>query len=280
MKSKLYRDIVLKHMSDYKSNFLGITEKGIYRNSPNNYGHILPKHNTIHDIPIYNLLPTINITNYRLQNSNIQYHQFAHHLNSSQLMCINFFLPMIEDTILLNIIRQAANINISDNAKIKDAEFEKVVPFKDNTNFDFYLNLSTGENIYFEIKYTEQEFGGNCFNNGILKNKYDDKYNNYYAKELKNSVIGLISKDDFFKDYQINRNLAYIRNTNDYVVFILPFDSEDLLNEVTAVKNKYKNISNQVKIVDWTSLCNIALLESKNSILHQHFKLFKEKYII
>lgn len=189
-------------------------------------------------------------------------------------------MPIVENNILVNIINKATNINISNNVKIEVAEFEKVFQHKDYTNFDFYLKLSTSENIYFEIKYTEQEFGGNCYENGVLKDKYEKKFSKYFINELHTSKIGLVDKYDFYKDYQINRNLTYIKTENDYVIFILPFDSEDLLKEVTCVINRYPNISNQVKLIDWTTLCEIALLESMDSILHQHFKLFKEKYIV
>ena len=185
------------------------------------------------------LLPTINVLDPKLQSQNIKYHQFTHHLNSSQLMCINFFLPIIDDNILLEFIRKATNINISNTAKIKEATFKKVFQNKDNTNFDFYLKLTTGEEIFFEIKYTEQEFGGNCFDKGVLKSKYVDKYNNYYAAQIKKSLISSISMNDFFKDYQINHNLSYIDSQNKYVIFILPFNSGDMLKELTTITNKY-----------------------------------------
>lgn len=84
-------------------------------------------------------------------------------------MCINFFLPIIKDRILLDILSSITTINLHNDGQIEIAEFEKTLKGKDYRNFEFYLKLSTGENIYFEIKYTEQGFGRNCFEKGKLK---------------------------------------------------------------------------------------------------------------
>lgn len=276
MKTKDYREKVIQHMENYKKNFLGITAKGVYKNSYSNYGHILPSTNG--EIPIYNLLPAIDIHEERLKK--IKYHQYAHHLNSSQLMCINFFLPLIEDNIFSKILKVATKVEFSSDAEIKEIEFEKSFKASDNTNFDLFLELSTGEKFYFEIKYTEQDFGGNCYVNGSLKGKYQNKYYDYYEKYLQDSLMDIKGKNDFFKNYQINRNLSYIKSDNDYVIFILPFDSEDLLSELKNIVSKNISLKNQVKIVDWSELCKIALAESRDTIFHQHFNLFKDKYII
>ncbi|WP_066894844.1 PGN_0703 family putative restriction endonuclease [Clostridium nigeriense] len=278
MRTKDYREIVIQHMESYKKNFLGITKRGIYKNSPKDYGHILPKTKEENGIPIYNLLPSIDIKDEILKE--IKYHEYAHHLNSSQLMCINFFLPITKDKILLKLLKQVTNLNFSSDSEIKEIAFEKSFSKRDSTNFDLYIEISTGEKIYLEIKYTEQDFGGNCYDNGILKEKYENKYNDYYEKCIQDSLMDIKGKEEFFRDYQINRNISYIKDKNDYVIFILPFDSEDLLNEVKNIVRKNISLENQVKIVDWKELCKIALRESKNTIFHQHFNLFKDKYII
>ena len=143
-----------------------------------------------------------------------------------------------------------------------------------------FIELSDGEKIYFEIKYTEQDFGGNCYENGMLKSKYKDKYDDYYKIYLQDLLMDIKEEEEFFRDYQINRNLSYIKNSSDFVVFILPFDSEDLLAKVKSAVSKNISLKNQVKIVDWKELCNIALRECENTIFYQHFNLFKQKYII
>lgn len=280
VKSKIYREKVLDHMSKYKKDFLGITQRGIYQNSPKDYGHILPKPMVLNEVPIFNLLPTIDVKNEVLNKQQIKYHQYAHHLNSSQLMCINFFLPIIKDKILLDILSSITTINLHDDMQTEVAEFEKTFKGKDDTNFDFYIKLSTGENIYFEIKYTELDFGGNCFEKGKLREQYEKKYNTFYKNELKGSLMNSISGEEFFKNYQINRNLSYIKNQNDYVVFIVPFDSEDLHKKLIDVVNKNTNIKSNIMIIDWKELCEVALEKSKDTMLHQHYRLFRDKYIV
>lgn len=276
MKTSLYREKVIDHLTRYKKEFLGVSEKGVYRNSNKDYGHILPI--TQSRIPGFNFLPTIRLDKEHVLST--KYHQYAHHLNSSQVMCMNFFLPLIDNpNILLKIIQEVTNINIREESQIKEVAFEKIVSNSDNTNFDFYIELTRGDKIYFEIKYTEQEFGGSCFDKGILREKYESKYKDYYLNYLETSLMETKDKEEFFKDYQINRNLSYIKSSNDYVVFIFPFDSENLYKEVDIALNKNNSIKSQVKILDWKDLCSTSLNLTRNTTLHQHYVLFENKYI-
>src|SRR5699024_10452286 len=92
----------------------------------------------------------------------LPYHQYACHLNSSQVLCICFFKKFFEEAsyegLLLSILR-TAGLSIPKNVCIVNACFEYEPSPKERTNFDFYLELSDGRHISFEIKYTETEFG-------------------------------------------------------------------------------------------------------------------------
>ena len=97
-----------------------------------------------------------------LSEGEIKYHQGASHLNSSQVMCINFFKKFFEkeeyEGYLLAVL-QCCGISI-EGYKIENAVFEYEPDHEEGTNFDFYLILDDGKRISFECKYTETEFGG------------------------------------------------------------------------------------------------------------------------
>lgn len=93
------------------------------------------------------------LTNY-IETAKIHLYQDFHHLNSSQAVCLNFFYPFIEENqlpLLLDILHIK-------NEDIELSEFEKVISRAEGTNFDFYIKLKSGKQIFFEIKYTEDGF--------------------------------------------------------------------------------------------------------------------------
>ena len=96
-----------------------------------------------------------------LYETDIKYHKYASHMNSSQVMCISFFKKLFEksenEEILLELLRRTG-IEISKDAVIKDAVFEYEPDKSEGTNFDFYIGLTNGRKISMEIKYTEAAF--------------------------------------------------------------------------------------------------------------------------
>ena len=68
---------------NYKHNTLKLTKKGIYKNKQ--YEHILAIEDQNH-----NFMKNIKIP------PHIKLHIFHHHLNSSQVMYINYFAPFLE----------------------------------------------------------------------------------------------------------------------------------------------------------------------------------------
>ena len=60
-----------------------------------------------------------------------------------------------------------------------------------------------------------------------------------HLKELAND------KDKFYSNYQLYRNVSYIKGDKDYVVFLYPYDNDNLvkeMNEVKDLKNVYSLI--------------------------------------
>ena len=215
-----------------------------------------------------------------LPSLDIKYHRGASHMNSSQVMCISFFRMFFEkpeyENILLDILRDSG-IEIAAEDQIKAAAFEYEPCNKERTNFDFFILLHSGVKISFEIKYTESEFGGISpdKNNPC---KYDRKWNNIYKNMVSGCPFLAVGKEEFYENYQINRNITYA-GANDYVLFLTPAANHengiekgrkyiDKLNH-SHIKNLYwEEIIEKTK----TAVCGF-------SELRKYYEEFYDKYI-
>ncbi|MDP4127288.1 MAG: hypothetical protein Q8912_10120 [Bacillota bacterium] len=150
---------VKKHLEEYRRDRLNISGNGIYyyRGKEHSCEHILPK-----EIEEVNILEKYRVDFFTSEyRQGMKLHKYFHHLNSSQAMCINFFYPLIKDKMLdalLNLLGINGEIDYNPGCVC----FEKESDIENTgrrTNFDFYMQLDTGTKIYFEINYTENEFG-------------------------------------------------------------------------------------------------------------------------
>lgn len=273
-----YQQEIKLHFENNKEKlFKRKIEDGKWRNSEKKYPHILPK-----EEEILNLLPTYrnSLENYLNNNkSELKKHIYFHHLNSSQAMCLNFFFPLYEEKELDVILKLFGfeNEEVDYNQKCffeKESHIEKALANYRATNFDFYIQTKSAKKIYFEIKYTEQEFG---------KAKDDDihmnKFNNVYKNNLK-----IISKEYhqpniFFKNYQILRNLICI-SENSYVVFIYPSKNRKIKNQAESAKLHILNSDVKDNLINltWEDLIVFTEKNIKKVSLKNQFKDFKEKY--
>lgn len=169
-----------------------------------------------------------------LKNDGVEYdhfaspHRYAHHLNSSQVVCYEFFRNLITDEkrVTDTLVKCLDAMGIPGNQFIDGhAEFEWVPYKEENTNFDFFLEgTDPKKSIYFEIKYTEQGFG-TCRNDEDHKIKFDTIY-----KDMIDNCACLSKKptefnEEWRKNYQLFRNVLRITNNNwenEYVVFLFP----------------------------------------------------------
>lgn len=263
MDYKKFRGKVIDNLIKYKNK--NLTDKdGIYRNKP--YKHILPKE-----------LLKLNYLKMATPLDVKKLHTYAHHLNSSQIMCINFFSPIIENPkLLIDILNIHLPIKNTNKLEVK-AKFEYIPDKQKRTNFDFYIKLSSGENIYniyFEIKYTENGF------TSISKPKqdtarYEGAWKDFYKNQTDKSLhLKGITPSEFYGNYQINRNIAYIVNEKDYVCFVYPFDNNSLQQKMNEI-----SFANVLKI-DWHALCETAINATiVGSDYQKHYIEFKEKYL-
>jgi hypothetical protein len=256
--------LIKEHLADYKINVLNIIENGLWRNKK--YGHILPEILKERNILASNYYQSIID---EIKNKDIKLHQYFHHLNSSQALCFNLFHPLLVENYLFPIFNKV-NKKIEQNEIVEKYEFEYIADHRENTNFDLFLKTKNNINFYFEIKYTENEFGKE-----IKDEKHIQKYNTIYKNKLK--VFNNVNIDIFLQYYQIFRNLIY--NDNGYSIFVFPRDRIDLENSLNEVLNKYCNKKQQEHaIIIYIENIVESILDYDNQKIKDHYKLFMEKY--
>ena len=271
---------VKEHSGEYKRNILKISEDGTfnYRNEVHSYEYIL--HEDKKELNI--------IERYRIDFLSSQYykpetfHMYFHHLNSSQAMCINFFYPLIKENLLetiLNIIGVEGELNYStDNICFeKVSEFE--VHAKRKTNFDFYIKLNSDVEIYFEIKYTENEFGKT-----EPDKEHIDKFHETYVPLLKNNPSikeDFKTEEKFLDNYQIMRNISHIAK-NRYVIFIYPKDNIKVRRQALSARKEIieDGWENHFILFTWEDIieqikCNL----NHNELIEYYIKDFINKYL-
>lgn len=225
---------IKEHLGEYKKNTLNISENGTfnYKGEDLPYEHILSKNKKE-----LNIIEKYRTDFFKSDYNNINLHRYFHHLNSSQAMCINFFYPLIKEHLLesiLNIMDIKGEINYNSNNICFEKGSELETNAKRKTNFDFYIKLTSGIKIYFEIKYTENEFG---------KVKHDEehknKFNDIYMPLIKNNPAikdSFKTEDIFLNNYQIMRNIAHV-SEDSYVIFIYPKENQGIRKAALSARN-------------------------------------------
>ena len=195
-------------------------------------------------------------------------HRYAHHLNSSQVLCYNFFRPLIainnSPTDELIQLLEKQGIKISHSAI---CSFEYCPDREEKTQFDFHIQDGNIE-VYFEIKYTEYGFG-----KAEKDRKHEEKFVTIYEKYLNNQCC-LKCKPDFEEladHYQLYRNTIRITDSNKYVVLLYPEANKKVKEEAKGfveekIKEEYKH---NVLCLHWEDIVE------KNSDLYR--KYFADK---
>ena len=188
-------------------------------------------------------------------------HRYAHHLNSSQVACYEFFRPMIgSDRIILpKLVNALTAMGIPGQKYIgARADFEWTPYPEENTNFDFYIIQEQSDaKIYFEIKYTEQGFG--CCPND---ERHQAKFENIYQDIISNcACLSRIPDfdEDWRKNYQLFRNVLRVTKDNwenEYMIFLFPKENHIAKRQFVSFKEKYikDEFKNHVKGIFWEQM--------------------------
>ena len=170
-----------------------------------------------------------------------------------------------------------------ENEIAEDWEFDKILFPKEGTTFDFYLKLQSGRQIFFEIKYSEQEFRK-------VKSigKYRRKYEEFYKNRLQGKImLELNEYDALIKHYQLLRKISYADAAKNHLyIIICPKDNEKLIQEYNDVLEHVivPELHGKIRLQTWESLVTSfnQLLLSNNAplkLLH-HYSQFEDKYLL
>lgn len=262
------KNLIEPHLTKYKENVLKIKECGIWEKNNKEYSHILPKSEMKLNLIDEGYKDQLETTFAEVEKRK-QIHKAFSHLNSSQALCFNLFVPIIAEK-CFNFIDK----NISNNAKtefehIETESFEKPDNEKGKTNFDFFIQDET--KYFFEVKYTEAKFAGT-----EADEEHKKKYDDFYSCRLKEMGIEL-SREDFFEEYQLWRNICHAKD--DVVFFVFPKLRTDLEKAVVTAKEKCdKKCQDKIKILYVDDIVE-ELEIANNPKLQKHYTEFYEKYL-
>ena len=194
-------------------------------------------------------------------------HQYAHHLNSSQLLCMEFFSNLIDENLRANnslvlFMKKVFGIEIHEGAECQFEYTERRKPYMfklagkyeyEGTSFDFHIKDGDVE-VYFEIKFTENGFG---------KAKNDERHLEkvtQYKKLLSvhpNCEVGL---QEFLENYQLLRNVIRANNRNKSVIFITDANNEATNKGIKSFLKLFGKHEN-VKFITWQEIRKIFEVE-------------------
>lgn len=240
-----YRNVVIKHLEEWKKDHFPNVGDGIFRGKK--YAHILPltECSQVEAVENCNLMKDVD----KEYLQRIKVHQYAHHLNSSQILCVNFFGSLLGESVnygvwkakprLIEFVKQLVGIDLQvDKAKCQFEYLDGISKHKENTNFDFHISDGTYE-IFFEIKYTEDGFG-----KAKRDNRHETKFNKLYKPLLDNWLKPTEEKVDmvkFLDFYQIFRNIVR-SGEHKYVVFLYPEQNKICQKTVESFQEEFPKI--------------------------------------
>ena len=237
-------------------------------------------------------------------------HTLARHLNSSQVMCYNFFRPMISDVdtksrwrnvsgALVKFVKETLGVSITEKAvcqfEYEDSKtkktFKKYAKYKgrgENSQFDFFVQ--DGETkIFFEIKFTESSFGAwstsKISEHGIINHcAYVEKgykgmveRSPFLTQECKDTILSFNEekfadrRNPFNLQYQLFRN-ALKADANTYSVFIFPDANPKPQKEFKAFKNNLIDGQDHIIALKWEDLKSYMSPE----FFEKYIKIFEE----
>lgn len=267
-------DSICAHLAKYKVDALGISEDGIFtyrkRNVPK--AHIFPTRDR--DL---NILPEYRELFFASPYSKIKLHKFFHHLNSSQAMCINLFYPLIAES-ALGLVTRFLGIEPANNLQPcfeKKSEIEQAIR---RTSFDFHLRYEGSNDIYFEVKYSED---------GFATAKADDEHRDKFLK----TYLPLVERSTFLSEkcrdesfflghYQILRNFIHVASTS-YVILLFPSANSSVTLEAFEAYEKLLTDAGRARVMIVFLEEMVSFLEANCPVesLLNHYTMFRTKYL-
>lgn len=269
-----FRNKACEHLARYRKNHLGIEDEGVFlfRGREHRKGHILPRGSERR-----NLIDPYGVSFFSSEHRATKLHHFFHHLNSSQGLCINLFYPLIVEGRLELLARSLGSLmNLPIESKFeKESELEVAAR---RTSFDFHIRNSEGKEVFVEVKYTEDGFGG-AKDDEEHRNKFRDTYapllqkTKYLTEECKDPVF-------FLKNYQILRNLVHITQQSE-VRFLFPRANTKVARQAEKARENFLSESgrNKFRIIYLEDLVPQLIDACRGGKLDGYYESFAQKYL-
>ena len=232
MSRTAFQTEVYRFLSEYKHSFFPDAPDGTWHDY--SYGHIFIKEDAPNNILIqgssgFSIIPNQNSHKIVIDGHHpFSLHADWSHLNSSQVLCINYFYDFLFNPSKLSTFVHLLGIDL----KPLCGEFE--VNPGDGSSIDFVVHFDNGKILFCEIKYSESNFG-----TANTKEYGDDFYRNrkkrYYGKVI-------ITDFDYFKHYQIVRNICLATSGN-HTLFLYPDRNKSVANDLTRGLKAISNIN-------------------------------------
>jgi hypothetical protein len=270
-----FRDLACGHLSRYKVEALGVNENGIFRYR----GRSIPKS---HILPLdhrdANILERYRAQFFASDYARIKFHEYFHHLNSSQALCINFFYPLIAEN-RMDLFLSFLGVNSATGFKALFEKESDIEQAKRRTSFDFYAQLADAGNIFVEVKYTEAGFAS-AKKDEEHRKKFRETYLPLLAEKSSFLAPECMEESFFLDHYQVLRNLVHV-NDKDYVVLFFPSANARVAEESTHAMDYLLSDKGRkrLRIVFLEEI--VTFLEGKcaNNALDGYYQKFRTKYL-
>ena len=271
---RIFGEKIVAHMGRYKERVLRLAEQVDRKGFT--YDHILPeKHYELNFSPY--------IRERRIGSkylSKILWHRFSHHLNSSQVMGVNFMYPLIAHQEMEAFL---SSLSI-EGAPLYDPEhmtFKKQSPLEEplerKSCFDFHMTLANGKEVYVVMRYTE-----GCYGRGQGE-ELMEKYDTLYGPLLKDHPMILEEKKTkafFMEEYRFMRTLLHLKEDT-YVVVVYPKENYHLRRHALKLRGEALTKEGQEHFIPvvWEELLESLLRQLKSNHVATYYETwFKDKY--
>jgi hypothetical protein len=260
------------HLAIYKCDVLGVQADGVWTRTGKPYAHILPREQIA-----LNFLPALReeIASHVRERS-IRLHRDAHHLNSSQVMCINLMFPVLKSAQARQAVLELLGISHTVEAGV--GEFEAVPVRAEGTNFDFLMPCSHGGRTLWEFKLSESDFGA-----AVDDDAHRAKLRDHYTPRLQALVEArMLQPEAFFPRYQLLRTLSHLESDADTLVIVVPDAHRKLWRIAESfVLELRSDVRARVRLIGMERLAShLQTAVAGQAVLEGHLSEFRRKYAL
>jgi hypothetical protein len=264
-----YEQMLKRHLESYRLGRLGGVKSGelVSNGTTRPYGHILPT-----DLKWLNILEPFRheIMEYQVA-AGLSLQQYFHHLNSSQALAFNLFIPFFQHA-------RVALATALRTRPIQELHLEYCADPEERTQVDVLWTFDDGTCVYCDAKLSETTFGSV---DGL--GRYRRKLEETYRPVLEGQLAPAVWEDNgalFFKFYQVYLNLwlaARPGHNADQVRFLLPQANTTLTDQLSeALELVRAGMRSRVQVI---YLENVIRHLAERPETAWYGRMLEEKYV-